>query len=103
MWNVVYSLVPVIGVSALYFGISALLIIAATTLGALLTERAFGSRNSLGDGSALITGLILGLCLPAGMPLWMAALGGIFGVGFGKLVFGGLGQNVFNPALIGRA
>lgn len=103
MWNVVYSLVPVIGVSALYFGISALLVIAATTLGALLTERVFGSRNSLGDGSALITGLILGLCLPAGMPLWMAALGGIFGVGFGKLVFGGLGQNVFNPALIGRA
>lgn len=103
MWNVVYSLVPVVGVSALFFGISALLVIAAATLGALLTERVFGSGDSLGDGSAVITGLLLGLCLPAGMPLWMAALGGIFGVGFGKLIFGGLGQNVFNPALIGRA
>ena len=51
----------------------------------------------------MITGLLLGLTLPAGMPLWMAALGGAFGLGFGKIVFGGLGQNVFNPALIGRA
>lgn len=103
MWNVVLSLVPVVVVAAFYFGISALLVIAASTLGALVTERVFGKGDSLGDGSAVITGLLLGLCLPAGMPLWMAALGGIFGLGFGKLIFGGLGQNVFNPALIGRA
>jgi electron transport complex protein RnfD len=51
----------------------------------------------------MITGILLGLTLPAGMPMWMAFLGGAFGIGFGKLVFGGLGQNVFNPALIGRA
>jgi electron transport complex protein RnfD len=81
---------------------------AAATAGALITERVFGparvtGAGSLADGSAAITGLVLGLTLPAGLPLWMAALGGAFGIGFGKLLFGGLGQNVFNPALLGRA
>jgi electron transport complex protein RnfD len=71
----------------------------------MATESLLGERGtkSLGDGSALITGILLGLTLPPGIPLWMAFLGGAFGIGFGKLVFGGLGQNVFNPALLGRA
>jgi electron transport complex protein RnfD len=103
MWNVVGTLVPVIAAAAWYFGVSALLVIGASALGALFTERTFGRGGSLGDGSAVITGLLLGLTLPAGMPLWMAALGGAFGIGFGKIVWGGLGQNVFNPALVGRA
>jgi Na+-translocating ferredoxin:NAD+ oxidoreductase subunit D len=68
-----------------------------------LTERAFGPGGSLRDGSAAITGLLLGLTLPASFPLWMAFIGGAIAIGIGKLVFGGLGQNVFNPALIGRA
>ncbi len=55
------------------------------------------------DGSGVITGVLLGLTLPVGLPLWMAFLGGTFAIGFGKLIFGGLGQNVFNPALLGRA
>jgi electron transport complex protein RnfD len=103
MWSVVGSLVPVIAVATYFFGPSALLVIASATAGAVLTERAVGRRGSLGDGSAAITGLLLGLILPAGIPMWMAFLGGAFGIGLGKLVFGGLGQNVFNPALIGRA
>lgn len=103
MWNVVGSLVPVVLVAIYFFGPSALLVILATTVGAVGVERAFGPRKSLWDGSAVITGILLGLCLPAGFPLWMAVLGGGFGVGFGKLVFGGLGQNPFNPALVGRA
>jgi electron transport complex protein RnfD len=103
MWTVVASLVPVVLASAWFFGYPALLVIASATLGAVVTERAFGSRGSLQDGSAAITGLLLGLALPAGLPLWMAFLGGVFGIGFGKLIFGGLGQNVFNPALLGRA
>ena len=103
MWNVVGSLVPVIAAATWYFGPSALLVIAAATLGAVLTERAFGPPGSLADGSAAITGILLGLCLPAGVPLWIAFVGGAFGIGFGKLVFGGLGQNIFNPALLGRA
>ncbi len=103
MWNVVGALVPVIAAAAWFFGVSALLVIAATALGALLTERVIGRGGTIADGSAMITGLLLGLTLPAGSPLWMAFLGGVFGIGFGKLVWGGLGQNVFNPALVGRA
>ncbi len=103
MWHVVLSLLPVIASAGYFFGISALLVIAAATLGAVATEAVLGRPGTLADGSAAITGILLGLCLPAGMQLWMAALGGCFGIAFGKLVFGGLGQNVFNPALIGRA
>ena len=103
MWNVVASLVPLVAVAGYHFGISAVLVVLTATLGAVLTERLFGRGDSLGDGSAVITGLLLGLCLPAGMPLWMVFLGGVVAVGLGKLVFGGLGQNVFNPALVGRA
>lgn len=103
MWNVVGSLVPVLGAATYFFGPSALLVVGAAIAGAVLTERAFGKGGSLGDGSAAITGLLLGLTLPAGMPMWMAALGGFFGIAVGKLMFGGLGFNVFNPALLGRA
>jgi electron transport complex protein RnfD len=103
MWNVVGSLVPIVGVAVYFFGPSAVLVIGAAVAGAVVVERVFGPRRSLRDGSAAITGILLGLCLPAGMPLWMAFLGGAFGIAFGKLVFGGLGQNPFNPALVGRA
>lgn len=103
MWTVVVTLVPIVLASAYFFGLSALLVIAAAAVGAVGTEQLFGARGAIGDGSALITGLLLGLTLPAGFPLWMAVIGGIFAIGFGKLIFGGLGQNVFNPALLGRA
>lgn len=103
MWTVAASLVPVWLTSAFFFGISAILVVLAATLGALLTERWLGRPRSLRDGSAMITGLLLGLSLPPGIPLWMAALGGFFGIAFGKAIWGGLGQNAFNPALIGRA
>ncbi len=103
MWNVVGSLLPIVAASAYFFGPSALLVLAASVLGALATERLFGRGGTLADGSAMITGLLLGLTLPAGMPLWMVVLGAAFAIGFGKLLFGGLGYNVFNPALLGRA
>lgn len=103
MWNVVGSLVPVVAAATWFFGISALLVVAAAVAGALATERTFGQGGTIADGSAAITGLLLGLTLPAGMPLWMVFLGGMFAIGFGKLIFGGLGFNVFNPALLGRA
>jgi hypothetical protein len=67
MWNVVGSLVPVIAAATWFFGPSALLVITAATAGAVLTERAFGQAGSLGDGSAAITGLLLGLTLPPGL------------------------------------
>ncbi len=103
MWSVVGSLVPVVLAAIYFFGPSAVLVILAAVAGAMVTERLFGPPGALKDGSAAITGLLLGLILPAGIPLWMAFVGGVFGIGFGKLVFGGLGQNVFNPALLGRA
>jgi Na+-translocating ferredoxin:NAD+ oxidoreductase subunit D len=103
MWTVVGTLVPVVAASVWFFGLGVLLVIGASMLGAMLTERAFGPGGALRDGSAAITGLLLGLTLPPGFPLWMAFLGGGFGIGFGKLIFGGLGMNVFNPALLGRA
>ena len=103
MWNVVGALVPIVAASFWFFGVSALLVIIASCAGALATERGFGPGGTLRDGSAVITGILLGLTLPAGMPLWMAFLGGAFAIGVGKLLFGGLGYNIFNPALLGRA
>jgi len=104
MWSVVLSLLPVIAASIYFFGPSAVLVLLASVTGCFLTERLFGSHpGSLADGSAMITGLLLGLTLPPGFPMWMAFLGGVFGMGFGKIIFGGLGQNIFNPALVGRA
>jgi electron transport complex protein RnfD len=103
MWTVVVTLAPVVAAAVWYFGPSALLVISASTAGCLLTERVFGPGGVVRDGSAAITGLLLGLTLPAGLPMWMAFLGGAFAIGFGKLIFGGLGQNIFNPALLGRA
>ena len=103
MWTVVGSLVPIVVAAVWFFGPSALLVILASVIGALGTERLFGKGGTLADGSAAITGILLGLTLPAGMPLWMAALGGAFAIGFGKLLFGGLGYHIFNPALLGRA
>ena len=103
MWTVVASMLPIVLASIYFFGISALLVIAAAVAGALATEAAFGSRLTLQDGSAVITGMLLGLTLPAGLPLWMAFIGGGVSIALGKRIFGGLGYNIFNPALIGRA
>jgi len=88
------------------FGISAVLVVAAATAGAAGSEWLFTRSETpsrLRDYSAVTTGVLLGLTLPPAIPLWMAFLGGVAGVGLGKLVWGGLGQNLFNPALVGRA
>ena len=107
MTEVILAVAPVVAAALYYFGLSAVLVIGAATAGAVLTEWAFGSARprsrSLRDGSAILTGLLLGLCLPPGLPIWMAFVGGVAAVGLGKIVFGGLGQNLFNPALVGRA
>jgi len=103
MWSVVGSLAPVVGSAVYWFGPSAARVIAAASVGCVVTERLLGGGGTLRDGSARITGLLLGLTLPPGIPLWMAFVGGVTAIGLGKLVFGGLGQNVFNPALLGRA
>ncbi len=107
MWEVIFSLLPMVGAAYYFFGLGALVLIAASIAGCMLTEIAFDSSTqkgaSLRDGSAIITGLLLALCLPPGFPIWMAFIGGVVAIGMGKLIWGGLGQNVFNPALLGRA
>ena len=103
MWTVVATLVPIVAAAFYLFGVSALLVVAAAVAGSLATEAVFTRRSTLLDGSAVITGILLGLTLPAGLPLWMAFIGGGVSIALGKQIFGGLGYNIFNPALVGRA
>lgn len=107
MRNVVYALLPVCGYAIFQFGISVLALILVCVGTSLFTEyavcRLSGRTSSTRDWSVTITGILLALTLPPGFPLWMAAVAAIFGVGVGKMFFGGLGFNVMNPALIGRA
>lgn len=107
MRNVIYALVPIILFSFYHFGLSALALMAVTTGSALLTEHLFcrlsGKKTTITDCSAAITGLLLSMSLPPGFPLWMGAIGGFVAIALGKTLFGGLGYNVFNPALVGRA
>ncbi len=104
MLDVIYALIPIIIASIWFFGLSALLLLIASVAGAVLTEWLFSpSPKSLWDGSAILTGLLLALTLPPTLPLWMAFLGSVVAIGLGKMVWGGLGNNLFNPALLGRA
>jgi len=107
MRHVVYSLVPVMLAAIYFFGINAVLMISTCILGCVLTEWLFDKRpirdSSIMDGSAVLTGILLALTLPPGLPLWMALVGAVVAILLGKVLFGGLGQNVFNPSLTGRA
>jgi electron transport complex protein RnfD len=108
MRHVAYSLIPVMLVAIYYFGISALLILVVCTAGCVLTEWLAGGMgplraSTITDGSAAVTGILLALTLPPGLPLWMAFVGSVAAILIGKTLFGGLGQNVFNPSLTGRA
>jgi len=107
MWTVIASLVPA-GVAGVFiFGLQALWLILWAVLAAVATEltiqAASRSRISVGDGSAVLTGLLLAYNLPANAPFWIPIAGSVFSIAIGKMVFGGLGQNIFNPALVGRA
>ena len=107
MRNVVYALIPVAIFAAYSFGINALLVIITSVVACVVTEhvlcRLSKKESTISDWSAVITGLLLGLTLPPIFPLWMAFFGGMIAIALGKFVFGGLGYNVFNPALVGRA
>ena len=107
MLNVVLALLPVAGFAVVSFGLNALLLLVTTTAACVLTEhllcRWAGKESTVSDWSAVITGLLLGLTLPPIFPLWMGFIGGVIAIALGKFIFGGLGYNVFNPALVGRA
>jgi len=108
MRHVIYALIPASVAGMWVFGINAIVLIATCIISAVLTEYVAQRwvrrvRPTLHDGSAVLTGLLLALIVPPGLPLWMAALGSVVSIVLGKLIFGGLGGNIFNPALVGRA
>ncbi len=107
MWSVVLALVPALLGSIYFFGVRALWLTLLGVLGALLSEaivELFSKKAlTISDGSAVITGILLAFNIPPGVHWWMPIVGASFGIIFGKMVFGGLGNNPLNPALVGRA
>jgi electron transport complex protein RnfD len=104
---VTLALVPALGFSTYLFGLRALLItvisIGAAVCSEMLIQRMLGKKITVGDGSAVLTGLLLAFNLPPGAPWWLPAVGSAFAIIFAKQLFGGLGYNFINPALAGRA
>lgn len=107
MWYVVLALLPALGFSVFYFGASALYLTISAVIAAVVSEYLIQKwRNvptTISDGSAVVTGILLAFNLPSHVPWWMAAAGSVFAIVVGKQVFGGLGNNILNPALLGRA
>lgn len=107
MLDVVIALLPAVAAGTYFFGFRALLVTLTSVLSALagewLVNRLLRRPGTLKDGSALVTGLLLALTLPASVPYWLAAVGSAFAVMAVKGLCGGLGQNLFNPALAARA
>jgi electron transport complex protein RnfD len=107
MRNVFLALLPTCVFAVYAFGLAVLLALSTAVLSCILAEhlvcRMSGKASTIGDWSVAITGLLYGMTLPPDLPLWMVAIGGVFAVAVGKSLFGGLGSNAFNPALVGRA
>lgn len=107
MYDVVIALIPAFLVSLYVFGINAFMVIAVAVISCLLFEYLIQkyllkTSITITDGSALITGILLAFNLPSGLPIWMVIIGSLFAIGVVKMSFGGLGFNIFNPALAGR-
>jgi electron transport complex protein RnfD len=106
MWMVAASLIPAGIAGVIIFGLNALSVIILAVVSALITEgilQLLAKRKvTLLDGSAFLTGLLLAYNLPPKVPFWLPIIGSFFAISIGKQVFGGLGQNIFNPALVGR-
>ena len=107
MYGVIISLLPALAVSVYYFGIGMVIVTSVSILSCILFEYLIQKfvmkvKPTHMDGSAILTGLLLAFCLPANLPFWMVMIGALVAVGIGKMTFGGLGNNIFNPALVGR-
>jgi len=107
MYNVVLALIPALAVTLFYFGIGALVVTSISIVSCLVFEFLIQKfllkvKPSISDGSALVTGLLLAFNLPANLPWWIVVIGALVSIGVGKMTFGGLGRNPFNPALVGR-
>jgi electron transport complex protein RnfD len=107
MLEVILALAPAATLAVFFFGVRALLLMLVSVGTAVLTEAVIqkltGQKITIRDWSAALTGLLLAFNVPAGLPLWIIAIGAVVAIGIGKHVFGGLGSNPFNPALVGRA
>ena len=108
MYGVLIALIPAFLVSLYFFGLGALIVTATSVAACLFFEWAIGKylmkkeTTTICDGSAVITGVLLAFNLPSNLPIWIISLGALFAIGVGKMSFGGLGNNPFNPALAGR-
>ena len=107
MLDVVISLIPALLVGTFVLGFNSLVLTVMSMAAAIVTEWLYSvvtkTRNTVIDGSAAVTGMLLAMTLPSTTPYWQVVLGSVFAILFVKLLFGGLGQNIFNPALAARA
>lgn len=107
MRDVLIALCPALAAALYCFGLPALLVILACVGSAWAAEvvclKAMNKEPRTGECSAIVTGLLLAFCVPPSLPVWMAVIGSVFSIVIAKHLFGGLGQNIFNPALVGRA
>lgn len=108
MYGVIIALIPALLVSFYMFGLGAFVVTLTSVVACVFFEWAIArfilktKRTTILDGSAILTGLLLGFNLPSNMPLWIIIIGALVAIGVGKMTFGGLGCNPFNPALVGR-
>ena len=107
MYGVLIALVPTFIFSIVFFGLGAILVTLTSVVACLVFEYVIQKylmkqRPTIWDGSAIITGVLLAFNLPSSLPLWIVVIGALVAIGIGKMSFGGLGNNIFNPALVGR-
>lgn len=107
MYGVIIALIPALLVSFFYFGIGSAVVCASSVAACVffewaITKYILKKEQSVTDGSAILTGLLLGFNLPSNLPVWIIIIGALVAIGIGKMTFGGLGNNPFNPALVGR-
>ena len=107
MYGVLIALIPAFLVSLYFFGIGALIVTLTSVVSCVLFEYLIQKfllkqRPAVGDGSAILTGVLLAFNLPSNLPVWIIVIGALVAIGIGKMTFGGLGNNIFNPALVGR-
>lgn len=107
MYGVLIALIPAFIFSIVFFGIGAILVTLTSVVACLIFEfiiqkYLMKQRPTVWDGSAIITGVLLAFNLPSSLPLWIVIIGALVAIGIGKMSFGGLGNNIFNPALVGR-
>lgn len=107
MYGVIIALLPALLVSFYYFGLGSVVVCLSSVAACVFFEWAISKyllkrQPSVADGSAIVTGLLLGMNMPSNLPVWIVIIGALVAIGVGKMSFGGLGCNPFNPALVGR-